>query len=524
MKTTALYLLILSTIPAFAQRPDCDVSLTADRYFNSMAIAPTEEEAQANALNFLATQISATVSAKSELISTDQNTRVDQTFVSQSQSVSRLKLNGVNYQSCLRKKKTDPYRVIAYISKEDLRRSGEQVANEVGQYLELMSQKRDMGVGFIADAYTAYLTTFTTPFAIADTIDRKPVSNVQAWLESMLRTYISKVQVTCQTATASSGNDGQVSLHLRVIGASDPQAKFVLQLPSWNASHELTYEGGTYDVVMQPASAMERFRGTLELKPSQMSSELKELAAIIPISREIEFSADMRGAIGLNLEASDLGLDWMFRPRYRELSVRQVEWFVDGTLYNTQIQLRLPKAAVTREIMMRLNGQDALSVRRQLQPDGNFAVQEDGVAAVPSTPDRASGIAPKPQAPRAEDPTKAGRAPDASNAGKQQPAKPVNPEGSLTAANRELLGAADFPGLTALLVRYRAAGVLQFGKRSDFLRPEACWVFLVNPGTKNVERALEPGNTTRFDHKSGGVLEDFEKYASGLVAIWVQFN
>ncbi|MFM8348278.1 MAG: LPP20 family lipoprotein, partial [Bacteroidota bacterium] len=85
MRTTVLYLLLFLSITSFAQRPDCDVSLTADRYFNSMAIAPTEEEAQANALNFLATQISATVSAKSELISTDQNTRVDQTFVSQSQ-------------------------------------------------------------------------------------------------------------------------------------------------------------------------------------------------------------------------------------------------------------------------------------------------------------------------------------------------------------------------------------------------------------------------------------------------------
>ncbi len=519
MRTLFIPPLLAIAIASYSQRADCDVSLTADRYFNSMAIAPSEEEAQANALNFLATQISATVSARSELISTDQNTRVDQTFVTQSQSVSRLKLNGVNYQTCLRKKKTDPYRVIAYISKDDLKRSGELVANEVGQYLELMSQKRDMGVGFIADAYTAYLTTFTTPFAIADSIDRKPVSNVQAWLESMLRTYLSKVQVTCPSASASSGNDGQVTLQLRINGASDPQAKFLLDIPAWNASHELTSEGGPYDLVMQPAAATERFRGTLQLKPSQMSAELKELAAMVPISREIEFSADMRGAIGLQLEASDIGLDWMFRPRYRELSVRQVEWFVDGTLYNTQVQLRIPKAAVSREIMMRLNGQDALAVRRRVMEDGVLSSQEDGGSATGDMVSPAQTAAAT-QTHRAE--TRQREVTADLTAGAGPP--PTPPAAGRSPVARALTDANDFQELSVLLGRYRTAGALQFGKRTDFLRPDACWVFLVNSATRKVVHALEPGAQTRLDHKTGKVLENFEQASSGLVSIWVQFN
>ncbi|MFM9076586.1 MAG: hypothetical protein ACKORJ_13635 [Bacteroidota bacterium] len=340
----------------------------------------------------------------------------------------------------------------------------------------------------------------------------------------MLRTYLSKVQVTCSSATASSGNEGQVSLQLRVNGASDPQAKFMLEVPAWNASRELTSEGGPYDVVMQPASAVERFRGTLQLKPSQLSAELKELAAIIPISREVEFSADMRGAIGLNLEASDLGLDWMFRPRYRELSVRQVEWFVDGTLYNTQVQLRLPKAAVTREIMMRMNGQEALSVRRRVQSDGSFAEQEDAGASGTSTPERASGSVPERRPARVENPDNPTAKPDKPAEEQSSPARPSASEVVAPAVSAALTGAQDFQELSALLSRYRAAGALQFGKRVDFIRPEACWVFLVNPATKKVMHALEPGAKSRFDHKSGGVIEQFEQASSGLVAIWVQFN
>jgi len=506
---------------AFGQRQDCDVTLTADEYFNSMAIAPDEEEARANALNFLTTQISATISATSELVSHDQNKQVDQTFTSQSRTVTRLKLNGVKYATCLRRKKTDPFRVIAYISREDLRRSGQQVATEVGQYLELMSQKKDIGVGFVADAYTAYLTTFTTPFVIADTIDRRPVGNVQAWLESMLRSYISKAELTCMEALPSAGNDGQVTLKIRITGASDPQAKFSLELPAWNARHDLGNEGGPYEVIMQPASTEERFRGVLQLKPSLLSPEYRDLAEILPIAREVEFMADMTSVIGLDIDAVESGSGWIFRPRYRELSIRQVEWFVDGTLYNTQVELRIPRDAVSREVMMRINGQNELTVRSHVQPDGTLARE----TRAPAKPKTSIGMpSPKPEVNAVSE--KSIRSSGQPGQPEDEPVADASPaaKGGLSAPQRELADAGDFQSLTESMRRFRTEGVLQFGRKADFLLPENCWVYLVNPASRKVEHALAPGAVERRDVKSGKTFRDFEQTSSGLIAVWVQFN
>ena len=171
---------------------------------------------------------------------------------------------------------------------------------------------------------------------------------------------------------------------------------------------------------------------------------------------------------------------------------------------------------------MLFRSQNELTVRSRIQPDGTLGREQ---AERPGTrrPEN-SGVK---EADRVTAETIKKPASVAANIEMAAPTietKPTAAAPELPAAQAELSESIDFQGLSASLKRRKSEGVLQYGKKSDFLLPEKCWVYLINPATRQVEHALAPGAGARKDWKTGKTLADFEQSSSGLIAVWVQFN
>lgn len=473
-----LFLLLATT--RLAAQTDCNGIAQAGNYFYATAAQPNESEARQSALSLLIGQISAVVSSNTELITRESSQSNDQVFSNFTRSVTRLHLQGIQYSVCPRAKKDGLVEVMAYISREDLRKSTDAVTAQVNQYLELMEQKRLIGIDYLAEAYAAYLYTFFSPYPIPFSLGDKKGGNVQGYLESMLRGYLSGITVRCKDVEENKDYpEAQLTVHLELSGMGETNMRLQLDCPDYNARTILDAEHNDLEVIMQPNSGVERFYGKLTLKPAQLATELKEIASQILITREVSFDVPMDAVIRINFNIKENNGMISLIPDLRHISVRKFEWFTGDRLFSTAQQPSVAPSQLQGDITLRINEQTGLIRKKTL--DGLVVPVKTNTKELVQTPDPVQNV----------------------------------PKEFTT-------GISDFAELKSTLSALKSSGKAAVGKKSDFYKPEQCWVFLVEPDGNKVAYVLSPESNGRMDIRSKKVISDFENQLKGFISIWVE--
>lgn len=93
---------------------------------------------------------------------------------------------------------------------------------------------------------------------------------------------------------------------------------------------------------------------------------------------------------------------------------------------------------------------------------------------------------------------------------------------TLAAPVRNLLNLSTFGALRSQLDTYKDQDVLMYGNQGDFLNPSNCYVFVVDPRSKDIVAVLGPGTGARTDVLTGKTVADFRRAYPGKNTIWVE--
>lgn len=498
-------LVLVLPLVSFAQAPrTCSQIWSSTDYYHATASGKSESTLQVKASKALAQQFSALVSGTTSVRTTAVNSKAQQDYFSRGKVNTSIFLKGLKYMTCKdqgskRKKREEDktsVTVLCYISKQDLNNSGDEVRKTVTDYLQLFTQKQDLGLEGLNDLYSAYLYTYLSPFAIEYKMGSDTIRNVRPYLESRLRSHLSDIELVCtKVEEHPQYPEEQLRLTLRVKGESATGLTYTLDCNGLNASTDISEGISQFDILMQPSTTLEKFSGSLTMGAISVPEELKNIQETVAISRDIVFTADMTSIISIDFSINDRGEYWELIPETRHLSISAFEWNTNGKRLSTEQLPKIPKDEMGSEITLQLNRNEKLSV---------------------SKPIRASETMVKRYSQKVETP-----APEV----KATSASPVK-EATTTVTPEDAYGMApltDFASVQAKLKELKGKGKVIYGKKSNFLKPDNCRVLLIDPQTKSLIHVLEAQTPSgRKDLKTGETYTNFENQLKGFIAIWVE--
>lgn len=465
---------------------DCSTLLKTEGLISATATGNTVQEARNSAHDLLINQISTRITSQTELFTKESSVSFEQEFSNVIESVSRMRLDGLHYQTCNYNVRKEKPRVIAYISHEDLQKSQFAVAKDVNQYLQLMHQKQYLGLGFLAEAYHAYAHTFFAPQAVSAVIDNDTVANVQPVLESMLRSHLNQLELECVSVTEHPVYpDDQLQLNLQIRGMTDNSLEYHFYCGAYNGIALLNETGGTLDLIMQPASMFEQLRGTLTIKPRIQSDILTDHDLFKDFSKELVFDVDYTTVIEIDFEIEVNEDNIQLQPSAKHLSITNIEWSTEGKRISRDPNPTIARDLIGKTVEMKLNNNPAMHVSKYVSFEKSTEVKTTAI------PDYIS--------------------PQLNSLKLQENSDPHN----FASLN-------DFRQTQHKLNELKKSGTAMSGKKEQFRNPDACWVFLVHPETQKVQHILTPSDDGRTDLKSRQKYADINNQFKGLIAIWVE--
>jgi hypothetical protein len=480
---------------------NCLTISSSDQYFSASGQGETEAEAKTSAAASLVSQISSYVTTRTDMMMSMENQVAQQTLVNLSTSRSQLRLDGLKYEVCNSSRKTvKTITVLAYISKEDLEKSTALVAGEVESYMSFIGTKKALDIDFTSDAYQAYLTTFFSPYPIPYQEGNDRIDNLKTHLERQIRDYFNKVEVICTDVEVDPlYPQDHLILTLNLTNSKDLNLRYDLEIPSINAKAQIDNLTGKVAVILQPISRNEVLKGRLDLKSSMIPGNLEEISKLVLISREIEFSVDFSSIIQIDFDVRDEGEYFKLVPKLKNISVKNIEWFSKGQLLSSEQAPRILKSEFGADILLKINKQENLSAKKNTgNLNRNNPIIRESITPNSLEPD--AKIYP---------------------AEISRPAKTGDAESNFSKIQPEKLR--DFKSLQLYLEELKSSGKAVYGKKSDFIYPDKCWVVLVNPDSRVIEHVLAPISEGKKDINKGIIYQDFESQLKGLVAIWVEF-
>jgi hypothetical protein len=387
---------------------------------------------------------------------------------------------------------------LAYISKADLKRSSEAAAKRVRDDLELMEQQKTIENNYIDYVYTAYLKSYMTPYPIGYKFGTDSIANVQPYLEGILRDYLLKIQLACTLVEEHPiYPKDQLRFHLKLNGARDENLEYNFTCPAYNALAEMGLNGGTFDVMMRPNATNELMKGVLSIKVIGLDENMKELAKSVPIEQEKEFNADMSNIIQYDFEIKEEEKYIQVIPSVKNISINAFEWSSNGKVLSTEQLAKISKDALGLNITLKLNNNEALQKTKTLAFKN----------AVPQPEKKLEVIIPKEEIVSKVEPVE----------------KPKEASKSLyTKESHGFNELKNFDQLQKILLELKNTGKGIYGKKSIFVKPSACWVFLVDQTSKEIIHVLSPDENGRFDLKDNKTYYDFESSFKGFISIWVE--
>lgn len=467
-------------------------------YISASATSTTDEEAQSIARNMLIKQISSVVSSSSTMTITAGNNSSEQKFDNVSKSNSTLQLEGLKFIKLPAFKNEKGVTYLAYISKEDLKLSAAAAAIEVRSHLELMEQQQSIGINHLASVYSAYLSTYLTPYPVGYKFGVDSIANVQPYLEGILRDYLVKIQLECTLVEEHPiYPKDQLRFHMTLKGASDENMQYVFSCPSHNALAEMKLNGGAFDVMMRPNGPHELMKGVLSIRAIGLNGKLKDLSKSLPIEQEKEFNADMSNIIHYDFEIKEEENYVQVIPVTKNISINVFEWSSNNRVLSTEQIAKISKDDLGKTLTLKLNNNDALQRTKPLAFKVSSQKAENKAEKVVSQQDVVTQV---------------------------QPIETAK-ETTKSLYEKESYGFNElksFAQLEKVLLELKESGKGIYGKKTIFLKPSKCWIFMIEPTSKEIVHILSPDENGRFNLKDNKTYSDFESTFKGFISIWVE--
>jgi len=482
-----LFLLIPLCLQAQTER---DIKLSGNYYWGE-GEHKSEEQARNMALQDMIFKIQVTVSSEVLAKEEEIDNQYSEEFRSAVRVSSTLSLQGIDF---FRKTRKGNLVVVAYISKENYRKSIEAISKEISGLvtsIEIDEQLGNIGT-LIEDYYIAYLRAFQCPEPVKfTTADGKKYPNIQMFLKNKIETWLTCLKITPGKVTIDASIP-MVTIPVSITDNGKPVGNIIVRLNTQDGADMEVIDGKTqFFLYMLPSAFQENIDVILaiNLNRKKTKDDLYHLHESFKVTHSKNVSLDYSGLIkiGFNVYPQVSGA-LLFKPVYTNLSISDLTWdFGEGESSSQQNPLHNYADKNDHIVTLTFNNNPELMVKKRVSADGKV-VDISKEKEPPVNVDKKKSLVLELNSPVLED----------------------------------LVKANDYDKLAKKLKTYKKRHKLIYGKENTFVKPENCYIFIIHPRSKIVVAVLDKGKDERRNLKTGEMISDLSVHYRGMISIYTE--
>jgi len=485
----ALSVLLLSHSFPLLSQSERTIKLSGDYYWGE-AHDHSDLLAKKGALQDLMFKIQVTVNAKLTSEITEENMDFQEKTNSVVSTFSSITLSGIEYMINENK---DIYTAIAYISKENYQKSIDKISLEVIELIRL-SEKQELENGIdkaIQNYYIAYLKTFLCPEPIfyKSQIDNIVYRNIQPFLYSKIEAFLDELTIEPENPRIDA-SVGMVTIPIKVNYHSKPVNDLLVNIRN-EARQTIINGNAELFLYSLPSSAEVNHHIAIELKLDEnyANNVIVDLSKTQRIIKQKNITIDFRDVIEINFNVEKQMSDALkFKPVYRNLSISDFFWdFGDNSTSHEQSPAHYYKNDEFYFVTLTLNQSQQLSVTKKVSANADIFPSKNQIFANET------------------------QQPDIT---KQTNKEIIDP----------LLHEKNYSDLIKKLTILKKQGKLMFGKKSVFIKPSNCYIFIVEPQKKLIIAVLDKGSNARKNLLTQEIISDLNTQYKGMIPIYVEVS
>ncbi|MCF8267466.1 MAG: PKD domain-containing protein, partial [Ignavibacteriales bacterium] len=392
--------------------------------------------------------------------------------------------------------------ILAFIDKEEYAASIEMQRNEIiSQYrIARAKEKQDGLTSAIHQYYEIFLAGYFYPGTIeAEGRDGIIYPDLKTYMLGILKEYFDNISVQCERVAIEPYSGEMITITLRLEYDKQQAQNIEIKLENTGSTFR-EVQNGNADLITDFLPSFKNENLSLVLRPilNETNEYYQFHKATGPIFKRtipIDFSALIR----INFKAENLpGNALKFEPMIENLNVKQIKWDFGDNSYSMEITpIHKYKKNGVYEVKLNVNADPGLITSKFLDQTGNEADEVPSEIIINSIRREPDFVPPVPKALQ---------------------------ELMEKQTVQDLSGIKDSKDVIGYLEVMRSQGKITYGKKSDFIKPELCYLLVYDNELKSITNFLTPMNEGRYDIFSGELIKDVSQKFKGKTGIWLIIN
>lgn len=466
---------------------------SSGNYFFGVGEAPSVDKAKQDAINDLVSQLHISIINSGEFNLNEEDGKVYEVFKNSIRRFTSIRLMGLRY---IENEISDgEYRTIAYILRTEYQKTIENTVNDIVDHTRIaeMVEKDSDLTDAIQYYYHAYLKTFFSPKPISYTsvVNNISYNNVKNYLESKIKLFLANVTIESGGIYCDPSAQEQINVPVYVLhkgkAVKNVFAKF--DLPD-NPVRLVENGKSELFIIREVSQANENF--IVKIWPSfDGEQELEEADELFRIMENKNITLDFSKIIDLGFTYEFIGENVVkFIPKSNKISINKIYWdFGDGEYSEAYEPIHLYKKLNNYEVKLIINSNENLACSRSIK------FIDEKVENLPIVTDEKN---------HSHIDTifdfSIYEIPIIENIKKKD----------------------DFEEIIDQLNKYKEAGKLVYGKKQHFIKPDNCYVILIDPDSKKIKAILTPKKGKRKDLISNKLVSNIKADFNNHISIWVE--
>jgi len=489
IQITLFYLLFFIPVRVYSQS-EREIKLSGEYYFGE-GTRDSIHLAKGDAREDLLYKISAMITTETSLVTAEEGEDIKSFYKQTTKLYSSLKLKGIRY---FEKEMADErIKVLAFISKEDYRKSIDEIISDIGDQLKLAERiENEYGLNSAVELYyQAYLKSYYCPEPIPYTskLHNEDYKSVRPLLETKIRTFLSNLELTAGEPQYDELYPDQIMIPVKAFYNDTGVNSIEIRFDIPGNPVRLIEDGEVFMFIyFRPTRAIDDCWTILSIEfndDPELEQIHKNFGIIEKERLQIDFSTIMH--IDFTIEKKGGGF-LKFTPDLGCVSIAKIEWiFGDGLKSNELNPIHKYKDPGEYKVALSLNNDDNLVAQKVINSEGEILTDLESPRVIKTTE----------QIPN-----------ELSNA-------------TVAYLHVQIQDNKD-KSIVESLKSLKLSGNLMYGRKSHFRNPDNCYIIVLSTDGKKVLGFLTPAKPDRLDLLTNTKIKKLSDNYKNMRAIWVE--
>jgi hypothetical protein len=468
-----------------------DIKLSGAYYYGE-GIRDSLHLAKVDAREDLLFKISANIISEASSTTEEDAAEVSSNYRQTTKLYSSLKLKGIKFYDKIMP--DGRVKVLAYISLEDYRKSIDDIIVSIGEEVRLAERiENEYGMNSAVGLYyEAFLKSYYCPEAIPfkSSIYNEEYSNVRPLLESKIRNFLTKIDLTALDPQFDELYPDQIKIPVNANFGEERVDNVEIRFDLPGNPVRLIEKGKvSMFLYSHPTKTSDVFETIMSIEFDD-DPELEEIHKDFGIIERQTIAVNFSNIMKLDFKVVQKEGGFLeFVPDLGVVSIAKIEWhFGDGMQSDELDPIHKYKNPGEYNVVLLLNNDEQLTVHKTISSDGRILGETDNLNA---------------EVQEIEVPAELGNA-------------------TVAYLFNEIKQVDGDLEIIEPLKSLKLSGNLMYGKKSQFIKPDNCYILVVSTDGTKVLGFLTPADPERLDLLTNSKIESLSKHYKNKRAIWLE--